>query len=548
MDKPTEIDADLANSNADAAAQNTDRGDVSSAGGIAKSSAAGVLSQVLYLGTRFLLTPFVLAKIGLEAYGFWSILFVALGWFGLHRMGFTSSAISYIAQYRAAGRNDRVNAVLQTTATLGLFLCLAMGGLLLIFANKIVFVLGTTPELYTEAVLAFQITVLATFAALVFGGYQSTLEALQQYPRVKMVDASALMLEAVLIIGFLIFGGGLASLSLAYAIRMVAPIPVYAYYARREIPGLKAMPGRLDRTIAADIFKFGGSIQLLGIIHLMITSLERLSLAHLAGLAAAGSYELGRKLVTLAAALPTHALAPLVPAAADLRGRAEKHAEQLSGLLRTTTRAVAIAAAAPLAFLVAMAPEIVTAWLGEGHTQVIWTLRILSISAYIHLTTGPATSILRGLAQPRLELMYTVVWLIVGAALIPLAAMHYGIVGVATGAAIAQAAASTLLLVLALPKLGVPRDALLRDVVGPAASALGWAMVCAFLLAGDAAGTARSYLVAEVIVGAGIVGLGATATSFLLILDPSEREAIEQFARKLVSRRTNPTAAEASSA
>jgi ribose 5-phosphate isomerase len=47
--------------------------------------------------------------------------------------------------------------------------------------------------------------------------------------------------------------------------------------------------------------------------------------------------------------------------------------------------------------------------------------------------------------------------------------------------------------------------------------------------------------------GAGIIGLGTSATSFFLILDLSEREASDQFVRSIVSRRTNPTVAEASS-
>ncbi len=269
----------------------------SSASRIARGSAAGVVAQILYLTTRFLLTPFVLAHIGLEAYGFWSILFVALGWFGLHRMGFTSAAVSYVAQYRAAGDSGRINAVLTTTATFGLGLAVIVGGLLVGFAPYVALALGTTEALHAQAVLALRITVLATFGSLVFGGYQSSLEALQEYPRVKLIDASALLVEAGAIIGFLIYGGGLVELSIAYAIRMLGPIPVYALFARRKIPGLNALPVAFDRSVAREIFRFGGSIQALGILHLIITSIERLALAHLVSLAAAGAYELCRKLV-----------------------------------------------------------------------------------------------------------------------------------------------------------------------------------------------------------------------------------------------------------
>jgi len=506
---------------------------------VARSSAAGVAAQALYLATRFAITPYVVATAGLEVYGFWSVLFVILGVFGVHRMGFASASVAFVARHHAEGRRDRIDAVLGASATLALAAALLLGGALILGAPLLVSALGTSDALRAEAILALRVTVAATFASLVLGGFQSALEGMQEYPAVKAVDAAALLLETGAVVAALALGWGLTGLAGAYALRLLAPIPAYAALARRRLPGLRALPGRLDADAARALLGLGGSVQVLGVLHLAIASLDRLVLAHLVSLGAAGAYEVARKLVSFAGALPAHALGPLVPAAAALRARAGGEPLVTAPLVRTATRAVAIAAAAPLATFGACAGPLVGAWVGPGHDDVALAVAILAPAAYIHLATGPATAVLRGLALPRLELAYAVLWLVLGAALMPLGAARAGVAGVALGSAAAQAGASLTLLLYALPLLGVRRRALLRDVAGPALAALPYAALAAV--------TARTSLLPEerlplAIFAAGacaLVAAGAITGACAFVLPRSEREVVAALARRIVARCLN---------
>lgn len=432
----------------------------------ARGSAAGVFSQGLYLAVRFFLTPFTIAAAGLEAYGFWSVLFVTLGCLGIHRMGILGASVALVAKHHEEGDLRGVERILRGTSTLVLGFSFSFGVPLVVFAPEFIAFLGPSPGLVESATWAFRTTLTATLLSMMFGGYQTLLEGLQEHPRVKLIEGAVSLLEAVLIVGLLTMGWGLYGLAVAYAARLLLPVPVFALFCRRLSPGISALPGPLDRELARSLLGFGGSVQLLGGLHLAICALERIVLARGLSLVAVGSYELARKLVSFAASLPTHALQPLIPATARLHAGAAEPSD-FGEILRTNLRLVAALASMPLSILLAAAPEVLWAWTGDPRPEVATVLRILILAAYVHLVTGPMTAALRGLLRPRLELGYTALWLGLAAITIPLATRVGGLPAIALAAAVSQALSSGVFLGLALPRLGLSRRILVRDAVLP---------------------------------------------------------------------------------
>ena len=55
-------------------------------------------ARVFYLATRFFIPPFVLARVGMEAYGLYGTLFVLVAYFGMSAIGFSSAYIKYVAE------------------------------------------------------------------------------------------------------------------------------------------------------------------------------------------------------------------------------------------------------------------------------------------------------------------------------------------------------------------------------------------------------------------------------------------------------------------
>ena len=55
----------------------------------------------------FLLTPYIIDRIGTEDFGLWSLVFSILGLFGLMDFGFTTGAVKYVAECKGSGDDER---------------------------------------------------------------------------------------------------------------------------------------------------------------------------------------------------------------------------------------------------------------------------------------------------------------------------------------------------------------------------------------------------------------------------------------------------------
>lgn len=476
---------------------------------VRRGSSVGVVAQAGYLVSRFLLTPVIVAQAGLDAYGFWSILFVMLGLMGIHRMGILSASVAHASAQLAAGHPARASEVLRTTASIAALLAIPAGAALVLGAEAAAGLIGVAPENLDAATTCVQITGLATLIALVFGGWQSALEARQEHARVKVTDSIAQLLEGAVLVFLLYADTGLLGLAVAYAARVLIPIPIHRFGALRGGTPLVASPGKIHLPDLMPLLRLGGAIQLLGAVHLAIAAVPRLALAHGGGLMAAGAYEVARKLVEFAAALPTHGLAPFAPASAALGARGAPGRRDLMTALQTATSVVALAGAIPTVLFMVSAEDLVLAWLGHGDARIVIVLRVLAPAAWLHLTTGALTSALRGLAKPRAELAYAICWLALSAVLVPVAQAHAGLIGVAGAVAVTQAACCVGLWTLAPLAADLSPSARLRSIFLPA---LGPVLAGALIvLAGQELGPAvsRGDAILRVLAAGGLITAGA---------------------------------------
>lgn len=81
-------------------------------------------ARVGYLASRFFIPPFVLARVGLEAYGLWSAAFVLVSYLGISTFGISNVYVKYVAGYVAAGDYRRANSLLSTGLIVTSCLCL----------------------------------------------------------------------------------------------------------------------------------------------------------------------------------------------------------------------------------------------------------------------------------------------------------------------------------------------------------------------------------------------------------------------------------------
>jgi hypothetical protein len=73
---------------------------------------ATISARVVNMARGVCLVPFLLAHIGLEAYGIWTTIFILVTYVGLTTMGVSNVYIKYVAEFTAKREYDKANALL----------------------------------------------------------------------------------------------------------------------------------------------------------------------------------------------------------------------------------------------------------------------------------------------------------------------------------------------------------------------------------------------------------------------------------------------------
>ncbi|MFT7620472.1 MAG: O-antigen/teichoic acid export membrane protein [Planctomycetota bacterium] len=496
---------------------------------LARSSSWGVIAQAVHLGSRLLLTPLVVSFVGLGTYAYWSLIFAVLGWLGLHRIGFVASAIPLASKCISQEDVPGAERFLRGASNLSLVLGAVATTSAFLFGRSFIEFLGVTADLQGEAHAALLITLFATSVALVLGGFQSALEATNKFPRVKGIEVCCALSESIVVVLFLTAGWGLVGMACAYALRLVSQVFLCAIYARKQFPTLRPWPGRSSKKTLVTLLRFGGSMQVIGFLHLSVAFVDRMFVVTFLGLISSGVFELTRKLVNFGAGLIAQGLSPVAPATARLQATQPSQVQEFIG---RTIRMTSLFGVLPLAWLSASSHVIIHAWLGSvpPHSELI--LSVLSIAAYIHLMTGPWTAVLRGLERTKEEFTYTATWLVLVFVLLPTGFEFFGLYGVLVGSAAAQGLSSGVLIVLAKKSL-TPNHSIIPWELGRPVLAI----LPAFLLS-----RAISSLMADGIdrwasfsacLVAGVTLVAAyLPLAWLIVLTPSDR----RFMLSLVSR------------
>jgi O-antigen/teichoic acid export membrane protein len=271
---------------------------------------------------------------------------------------------------------------------------------------------------------------------------------------------------------------------------------------------------RLYRKEALKAFAgFGNQMNLLGLLSLLINSVDRIFITKILHLEAVGVYEIGRKLPNIGLMLPSAIAGTLMPAASHLEGSAQQ--DRLKRLYLTSTRYLMILSSIPYAFLFFFAPQIIEVWVGKAYPQSVQVMQILAFGTFINLFTGIGTACVRGIGKPRYEIQYMTVSAILILALAGPLIREFGIAGAAWAYCIGQTVGSIYFLKLAnrLFEVSWPRffQKVLPPVVMMWVMGLPVKMLCNFLWS---AGDPSRWLKLGILV---VVGLFYVALSLLIL-------------------------------
>lgn len=389
------------------------------------NTALTAVPQFTSVSLAVLLSPYIVAEVGLTAFGFWSVVLAILSYAQVADGGFPILATRHIAAAKAADDESAVRA-----ATL-----LACGGLGLlgaavVFSTALVVLLLPAPmadglpsgwqAVSLLAALAFALTMFAKGLASVSHGYH-------RWAVESIVTPASQLVGAAATVALLSSDVGLVGLGIAAVAASLVLVFGFAISAH-QLVGLRLQGARPTRGLWRDFRTQGTSLQIVMLVGVTNTQADRLFLLAFAPLSWVGAYALGARLAVALRSFPAAAFGPLTAHLSGLNASQGQDAVRLE-----YRRALAAVGAFGLSGLVvlygAMYPGVL-AWLGSDYTISATAAALLGVGYAINVLTGPGTGAAVACGMAVLDRNYSLVGLGLNLTLTPILGLAFGPWGV----------------------------------------------------------------------------------------------------------------------
>jgi len=484
---------------------------------------------------HLLLTPLLVARLGVASYGVWVLSVAVAHYFHILDFGLGEAQVRFLAHFEARGLHQAQRRLTATVLT-ALTLC----GLLAA-ALAVLVACGPLPEYFEvppELAGTLQV-VLLLIAAQVFVGIPSAAlddvyEGIERFDVRNLRSIAHVLLTAIVQATLLLQGFGIVALVAAQLVLGCLRLLVDLWLIERLVPGLLRARVGLDRRVARRIRPFALWSWTDDLLAEGTTYLDDLLVALLLPIALLAGYAVSGSMADALALAVMPLLAVLFPMASRLHGRGAT--QEVGELLVHATKA-GLALAAPLAiFLVFFGYPLLSLWVPEAARQATPQLLWLQVAnSAVSVFVWPASIVLTAIGRVRALVLLLLAEVALDVTLTLLLAPRYGLEGVATAGLVANGSMALLFeLPLVAAAVGVRLAPWLGALFGRLALAALPAVALAWTLSDSALRFSWTGLAAT---ATAILALHAAAT-WLLGASAGERRQLLEFVR---SRRAGTT-------
>jgi O-antigen/teichoic acid export membrane protein len=390
-----------------------------------------LLARTWRLLTGFLLTPYMLHRLGMEQYGLFAVLGTVTQYFGLLDFGLGSTFVKHIAEYSARGETERVRQVVSFGSLFYLLLGAALMPVAIWLAPAVVGLLILSPGLHDTAITVLLLLFAYFFVGQACGVLMQLLNGLEQMHLTSTLNSASHLFYIIVLVLLLEAGTGIYGALAATFIQLFALTAVAYIVARKRFGPIFVNPFRTDLSSIQVLFKFGGWMQVNALSNVINNQTDRFIIASFVSVSSVTLYELGNKLALMTRVWPLVLLEALLPTASSLSGRDEQHVVDRAYI--QSSRSVSLFTFGIGGFLVGAAGALFRVWVGPGYADAAVVLYFLVATYTINNLTGAGTTIVRAMGKPRVESYYAVLGAVLNVVATVALAPRYGIYGVLGG-------------------------------------------------------------------------------------------------------------------
>ena len=370
------------------------------------NTAFGAGPRILIVAIALVQSPYIVSKVGLAAFGFWSVVLAVQAYAIVAGGGVPTVATRLITQSMARRDQDEVHAIVATTGIyeFGLGVCVVGLGAIAPLAVPH----GIANGLPAGWALTTRLVAVSLALLMLSNAVAAVTRGCDRWGIDAAITTIGQIVGAVATFVLLAAGGRLPALALAACLTNGTMLVGYAV-AGISLAGLSVGRARVDRKLIRSMLGQGRSLQIVGLVGATNAQADRFMLLPFASLKWIGAYALGSRVVFALRAFPLAAFGPLMVRAADVEASGGRAA--VRALYRHTLTAITRYAVSLLIILYGATYAATLAWLGTSFTISAAVAVILGVGFALNIATGPGTAVAIACGRAELDRDYNLIGL-----------------------------------------------------------------------------------------------------------------------------------------
>jgi O-antigen/teichoic acid export membrane protein len=330
---------------------------------IGKNAAFGVVSTGVQVATRLVTVPIVIHHLGLDGYGIWNVVMATATYMRFGSAGIKAAFQQYVAEATGNGDYERANKLLSTGCAAMLVLSVAGLVPIAIFSRQLASLAGVPAEFLRSAAGSITILALIMVMANVGAAFESIVAGGHRIDLVRMFTTILTVLEAVAIVVVLQFGYGLFAMACVMGASELVFIICCKIASHRVVPQIRLRIQSLTKSVLPELWRFGGSYQLVNILEVLYSSIVPFAILRTFGAHSAGVYAVVTRVVSAASMLQDSFLSPILSGGTMLYASGAQ--EQMRRLIVKAFKVAWALSLFPFGFIALFGTVMIYAWTGQ---------------------------------------------------------------------------------------------------------------------------------------------------------------------------------------
>jgi Membrane protein involved in the export of O-antigen and teichoic acid len=390
-----------------------------------------LIPQFWFLGLTVFTTPFVLHRLGVEAYGILSIITVVAGYLAFLDLGLNVAVIRFIAAHDAKGEHDEITSVTATALFVFSVMALITVAALFVSASGLARLLSVPAHMQSDAALALRLGGISFGLNLVMGVFSAVPRALQRFDVVNALNVVIGTLQIIVTVILLTLGLGLLAVMVWSCVLSALSLVIYLVVARRLLPAISVRP-RFEAKKFRELYRFSGFVMMSNFTGVAAGHSEKLLLGGLAPIAQVTFYAVPFNIVSRVQMLiPSNLFTVLFPAFSAMSVTEKRETIQAAYL--RAFKFIFLAVAPITILMAAFGADFLRLWIdAEMGASGGPVLAVLAVATLINAPAWVTVTVGQSLGKPgwvaAAQVVHLLVLILCGLLWIP----HYGALGAAS--------------------------------------------------------------------------------------------------------------------